>query len=323
MILHTEKNPIHVVLAADQNYAMPLTVAICSAARSCDRTRQLVFNVIQNGISLDVRNKIESSLKKIGFVNAQINWLAVPLERFEGLKIAQTYITPMTYARLLVPDILPVELEKVLYLDCDIVVNDNLGELWDMDLGEKSLYAARDSIRVSDPRGIVNYRELGIPPDTKYFNAGVLLINLMKWRKLFISDQVFGYLRTYHEIIQLNDQEAMNAILWNDWEELEYRWNWQIVWRGYRLGWAKRLWIPEADKKSIIHFSTEEKPWLPGCDYEEKKYFFEHLDRTEWVGWRVPWWKEVVGRSRRAVGDARNALGRVRQRIMASMSDPT
>jgi lipopolysaccharide biosynthesis glycosyltransferase len=75
-------------------------------------------------------------------------------------------------------------------------------------------------------------------------------------------------------------------------------------------------WLPGTTRKSIVHFITAEKPWLPGCDYEEKKYFFEYLDRTAWAGQRVPWLKEIYGRSRRALTDVRNALGMVRRRVM-------
>lgn len=312
----TNNSIIHVVLAADANYAMPLAVAICSVATNCDKKRRLVFNIIQSGIGHDLRAKVAVSLERTGFPDARINWLDAPLERMADFKLAHSYTTCLTFARLLIPDLLSVEVEKALYLDCDIAVNEDIGELWDMDLGKQSLFAVRDSVGVvSQPGGLVNYRELGIPPGAHYFNAGVLLMNLKKWRERDTGERTLSYLRDNHAIIQLADQEALNAVLWDDWGELDYRWNWQIVWRNYRLGRAKMVWVPEATRKSIVHFITGEKPWLPGCDYDEKKYFFEYLDRTEWAGLRVPWWREIYGRSKRALGDARNALGMFRRRV--------
>jgi lipopolysaccharide biosynthesis glycosyltransferase len=315
-----KKNVIHVVLAADVNYAMPLTVAICSVAINCDKKCGLLFHLIQNGIVQKLRSKIERSLEMTGFPDARVNWIDAPLERVADFHIAHPWITSMAYARLLIPELLPADVEKAIYLDCDIVVNEDIGELWHMNLGEKSLFAVRDEIdTVSHPRkGLKNYRELGIPADAHLFNSGVLLMNIKKWRECGTADQLLSYLRTNRAIIHMGDQEALNAVLWDDWSELDYRWNWQIPWRGYRLGREKKSWLPETTRKSIIHFTTGEKPWLPGCDYEEGKYFFKYLDRTEWAGWRVPVFKEFFGRLLRAIHDARDTLGRVRRGMKVS-----
>ena len=66
----------------------------------------------------------------------------------------------------------------------------------------------------------------------------------------------------------------------------------------------------ESDRRSLIHFVTSEKPWLPACAYEERKYFFQVLDRTEWAGWRVPLWKEAYVRLKRAIRTAQDAVAR-------------
>ena len=309
---------IQVAFACDVNYVIPLTVAMCSVATNCDSSRHLVFNVFQEGIGLGLRQKVDLSLKRTGSTTAHINWLEAPIERVKSFPIVNRWLTPVALVRLLIPDLLPLEVNKVLYLDCDLVVNDDLSELWDMDVGGKSLLAARDTIGwVDNPDGgLSNYGELGIPGDSKYFNSGVLLLNVKKWRERGTSEQLLRYMRDYQAIIRYEDQEVLNAVLFDDWGELEFRWNWQIIWRGVRIGTHKMAWVPERSRKSIIHFITSEKPWLPGCDYEEKKYFFEYLDRTEWAGWRVPWYREVYFRALRPFSDARNTLGRLRRKFI-------
>jgi lipopolysaccharide biosynthesis glycosyltransferase len=225
--------------------------------------------------------------------------------RIADLIVVHENLTSLIYGRLLIPDIVPLSVQKVLYLDCDLVVRGDVAELWDTDLGDKSIFAVRDRIGfVSSSSGLVNYRELGIPADAKYFNSGVLLINLNKWREKQTGMRVFEYVRTHRDIIQMEDQEGLNALLFADWGELDFRWNWQIPWRNYRLGRATVPWVPQTDVKSIVHFATSEKPWLPGCDYAEKSIFFEYLDRTPWEGWRVSWTKEVVTRVKRALREA-------------------
>lgn len=310
---------IPVVLASDRNYVMPLAVAVCSTAANCDSRRTLVFSVIQSGIDHEDRALVERSLNGIRFPSARIEWIDVPVRRLAGLKLAHRYTTALTYARLLIPELLPSSVRKAIYLDCDTVVNEDIGELFDIDLQGKSLLAARDysTTTVSDRNGLRNYRELGIPADAHYFNAGVLVIDVANWRNNGTTEALFEYLKTYERIIQMADQEALNAVLFDDWLELDYRWNWQIPWRNYRNGRVPPPWLPDRTRQSLVHFTTSEKPWLPGCDYDEKKYFFEYLDRTEWAGWRVGWANEIYGRASRAVGDARSALGLLRRRLRA------
>ena len=181
---------IQVAFACDVNYVIPLTVAMCSVATNCDSSRHLVFNVFQEGIDAGLRQKVELSLKRTGSTTAYINWLEAPIERFTSFPIVNRWLTPAALVRFLIPDLLPLGVNKVLYLDCDIVVIDNLSELSDIDVGGKSVLAARDSIGwVGNPDGgLSNYRELGIPSDAKYFNSGVLLLNVKKWRERGTSE---------------------------------------------------------------------------------------------------------------------------------------
>jgi lipopolysaccharide biosynthesis glycosyltransferase len=301
-------DPIQVVFAADGNYAMPLAVAICSVAANCDSRRQLVFTVIQRGIVPDLQEKVEHSLQRTGFPNARIDWMEAKEELVSNLRIVHRYLTSVIYARLLLPDLLPVEVDKALYLDSDIVVREDLAELWDTDIGERSVFAARDRIGVvSALGGLVNYQELGIPAEAKYFNSGVLLLNLKKWRESSTGQHILKYLRTHQEILQMGDQDGLNAVLFDDWGELEFRWNWQIIPRMHRQG-EMNCWAPESDRKSIVHFITSEKPWLPGCEYEERRFFFEYLEKTEWAGWRIPFTKEIYVRLKRVLRKAQHSL---------------
>ena len=314
-----ESPEIRIVLATDRNYVMPLAVAIASAAFSCDRCRTLVFSVIASNVDTASRAKVERSLARIGFPRARIEWIEAPEQRLAGLKLAHQYTTSLTYARLLIAELLPSFVDKALYLDCDTVVNEDIAELFDMDLQGRSLLAARDysTTTVSGRTGIRNYRELGIPANAHYFNAGVLVIDVAKWRSADTTNALLRYVKTHERILQMADQETLNAVLFDDWLELDYRWNWQIPWRNYRNGRVAPPWVPDRTRQSLVHFTTSEKPWLPGCDYEEKKYFFEHLDRTEWAGWRVGFVEEVAGRAGRAVEDVRSAVGLWRRRMFA------
>jgi len=267
---------------------------------------------------------VERSLAHVSSERGRIEWIDAPTERLAGLKLAHRYTTSLTYARLFIGELLPTSVGKAIYLDCDTVVNEDIADLLDTDMQGKSLRAVRDysTTTVSATWGIRNYRELGIPSDAPYFNAGVLVIDLERWRSRGTTDALLDYVKTHESVIQMADQEALNAVLYDDWAALDYRWNWQIPWRDYRLGRVPPPWIPDRRRQSIVHFTTSEKPWLPGCDYEEKKYFFEYLDRTEWAGWRLGWSTEAYGRASRVVREARSAVGLLRRRLFAQSVSP-
>jgi lipopolysaccharide biosynthesis glycosyltransferase len=316
---------IRIVLAADDNYAMPLAVAMCSVAWNCDPSCSISFYIVQRNITGDLRRKVERSVIASGHPHLTFQWLEIPgeVQRIDDLDVCLDYTTSLTFARLLIPDLLPENIPRVIYLDSDVVVCDDISKLWAFDVSDYALLAVRDTMAfVSHPDGIVNYQELGIPGHAPYFNAGVMCINLDKWRSENISERTFAYLGAFRQTIRLADQEALNAVLWDDWGELEYRWNWQILHRFYRLGRGKAVWVPEASDQSLVHFTTGEKPWRPGCGYKEKDLFFEYLDRTEWKGWRIPRYLEARERIKAAVGDGRNTFGRVRRKLVSKLTGP-
>jgi lipopolysaccharide biosynthesis glycosyltransferase len=296
-----DADTIQVVLVADGNYAMPLSVTVCSAALHCDPKRSLRFTVFHSRFPEDLRNRVDLSLERSKAGDARIKWCEMSEASFADLPLLHSHISAMTYGRLMVPDLLSDSIDRYLYLDSDILVVDDISRLWVNDLDGRALLAARDRIgTVSGRGGLVNYRELGIPSDTKYFNAGVLLVNACKWRENQIGTGILAYLRDKHDLLQLADQEGLNAVLHDDWGELEFRWNWQIV---PDLEKAKEAgcWGLELTEKSIIHYVTPCKPWVPGARYPERELYFRYVDRTAWAGWRVPLRRELLTNLKRRV----------------------
>jgi lipopolysaccharide biosynthesis glycosyltransferase len=85
----------------------------------------------------------------------------------------------------------------------------------------------------------------------------------------------------------MGDQDGLNAVLFGQWRELDFRWNWQVV-PDRRRAIEAGCWGLDRTEKSIVHFVTSAKPWLPGSRYAERHLFFYYLDKTAWRGWRVP-----------------------------------
>lgn len=302
-----QDSTIHVVLASDEKYAMPMSVVICSAAFNCAPDRLLRFHIIESGFSEESKQRVHRSLTGVRSRNAQIDWYPVAMKSIADLTIVHSHMNSLIYARLLAPRLLPPDVDWALYIDSDVVVEGDVSELWDAYKSEKSLSAVRDRIGlVSQPGGLINFEQLGIDPGTPYFNSGVMLINVARWREQSISEKVFSYLRSHGHLLQAGDQDGLNAILHNDWLEIPGRWNQQIVPRALRGG--SDVALPNRVEGGILHFITGEKPWAPGCEYIERQHFYDCLDKTDWRGWRIPLWRESYFLSRRALGKLRRSI---------------
>ncbi len=281
---------------------MPMSVVMTSAAINCSEDTLLNIHVIEDGYDNKLKQRVTDSLNKVRAQNLKIYWYPVNTESISDLPVVQSHINLMTYSRLLLPQLLPPTVKQALYLDCDILVEGDIAELWIGYESKKALGAVRDRIeKVSSKGGLSNYQDLNITAETPYFNAGVLMFNVEKWRSESISQRVFEYLRKYSHLLQFNDQEALNAVLHDDWSEMPSKWNQQIVPRYFRNG--SPVALPNQIQGGIIHFITGEKPWIAGCEYVERQLFFEYLDRTDWRGWKVKRREELYVRGKRALGN--------------------
>lgn len=143
---------------------------------------------------------------------------------------------------------------------------------------------------LSAARALTNFQALGIPPRTKYFNAGLLVFNLAKWRESDAARRVIAYLRDHPTQVRWWDQDGLNAILHDQWGELELPWN-QIPHIFRYPSWRESP-FSEAEYQAItahpraIHYSARSKPWHGDNTHPQRDVFFQYLDLTVWSGWR-------------------------------------
>ena len=160
---------------------------------------------------------------------------------------------------LLLGELLPGDVERVLFLDADVLVLDDPTGLLEADLGGRALAAAVDGAiaRCSAPRGVRAWREQGIPAFAPYFNAGVMAVSLREWRGREVGARALRYLATRGTSGGgFLHQEALNAIAWDDWYELDPRWNVLASHAG------RPYWQASAPEHAgIVHFAGRMKPW--------------------------------------------------------------
>lgn len=243
---------IPLVFATDESYAMPLATALRSIVEATRTVDPLEIYILHSTFQSRTRERIIDSLPS---GTASLHWVPIDLKSFEAYATAP-YISTMTYARLLIPQLLPPCIKKVLYLDADIVVRDDLSVLQNSDLNGAAVGAVADRLdsRIKAGEALWTHE---LPHVTDYFNAGVLLIDLERWRQDRISEKALEYL-IQHPRSPLSDQDALNVACDRAWKQLEPRWN---VLNDYDTHLSSKH---VGDGPAILHFAGRLKPWHVG-----------------------------------------------------------
>ena len=313
-----DKNSIVVVCAADNNYAMPLAVTMRSAIENLNENCKIIFYVIDGGITDLNKQKV---LKCLNPEKCDVKFIQIPDSMMDDILAAHhpsrsdtitdkaQYVSIASFYRLLISELLPEHIEKVIYLDCDLVIAGDLQQLWQIDIGENYVLAVRDTWipLISSPNGKLNYQELGIDPDAQYFNAGVLVIHLKKWRVERFSSRALKYFSQNIEYIGWYDQGLLNALLIGQWGQLDPRWNFNatsfydysscdyVCWENSQSFLSADIYQEVVFNPYIIHFVSEKKPWK-SRHCPRKGEFFKYVDLTGWSGWRLTIWRRLWSR---------------------------
>ena len=229
---------IPIFLSADNNYAPFIATTIASI---CDNTKSFCnFYILDGGISEENKEKI-CELKQ-QFNNFSIEFFKIDTDKYFKNFITESYITMAAYYRLIIADLFP-HLNKVLYLDVDIIAKGDISELYKIDLGESVLGAVRDQ---GDKQYIAKLKKnIEMDDSSNYFNSGVLLINLKKWREQNITQKLFSIEKKYRGKLLCNDQDVLNKAFENNYKMLPQKFNALTV----------------QDDTVIRHYYSKPKPW--------------------------------------------------------------
>jgi len=274
--------PVHIVVSLDDNYVIPLYVMLFSILENTQAALDIF--VIQQHLHPHSRSLLSSLFDQkksatISFVAIPTDWeMKFPHNHFE-------YISEATFYRLALADLLPAHIDRVLYLDCDLIIEEDISTLWKMDLSGKSIGAIAELFPALPmfPQKESLYQNLGLSDSHAYFNAGVLLFDLAKWRRHNWGQACLTFLLDFPEKVLFDDQDALNYVLKDDWQVLPARWNVTNIWFRFESELKQQhIWQPAAEP-AIIHFTTHSKPWQPGNRHPYRGRFFEYWRRSPLV----------------------------------------
>jgi lipopolysaccharide biosynthesis glycosyltransferase len=166
-------------------------------------------------------------------------------------KMPTRWYPTSAYARLLIPELLPPTVQKVIYLDCDLIVDRDLYGLWRMDPMDNYLLAVGGR-----PIGSFHLRNHPHPNLQAHrsdpaFNSGVMVINLRLWREDEVAKKVLEFCAGWPELCRFADQDGLNAICAGRWGGLDNSWNQGMKRYEHRPG------------NAVLHFAGGVKPWIP------------------------------------------------------------
>ena len=206
----------------------------------------------------------------------------VPDDRLEGLP-TKGFTRKATWYRVFLPELLP-DVDRLLYLDSDLIVVDDLTPLWDVDLTGHWLGAVTNVFQHND---FNRPGDLGLSGPEVYFNAGVLLMNLAEMRRDRRTDALLAYARDNAELISWRDQDALNVVLGDRRLPLHPRWNCMNAL--FVFDYAADVFEPGALEEAmrdpaIRHFEGPaiNKPWHYTCDREMRELYDRHRAHTPW-----------------------------------------
>ena len=194
----------NLLVTLDENYIYQMKVLMTSIYINNPGE---IFNIylIHSGISSEKLDRLKNDLAKFSY---EIFPIRAKDDLFSSARVTDRYPKEMYY-RLLAGELLPQNLDRIIYLDPDILVINPLKDLWEMDISDY-LFAAASHTGKTDMANNVNKIRLGT--DTDYYNSGFLLINLKKAREEIDPEEIFAYVDRNYKNLLLPDQDILNAM---------------------------------------------------------------------------------------------------------------
>lgn len=280
------EDEIHVFLASDENYAQHSGVVIASMLYNHKKNGlPLVLHYLYGGVTLANREKIEEIVA--GYDNAEIIFHDMG-GMFEGVKM-RNHVTHAAYYRMIIPELAADEVKKAIYLDIDIIVTGDVEDLWNIDVDDYALGAVEDAGLRDIMKSLK--KTLSIPPESKYFNSGILLMNLSYWRKNGVKERLLNFLHNFTLPHPCNDQDALNSVLWSETLFIDPKWNVhkEVLHHYYLPDREKRLakdFIEAVKNPAIVHFTGKIKPWHYACGIPYADLYAYYVAMTPWAGFR-------------------------------------
>ena len=282
---------INIVYASSDSFCGIAGISILSVCKNSKSPKDIAFCMISSGITEENRIRLKKMVEGYG---SRIIIIDPPdIEKTAGVRIDTGRWHISTFYRLFLGTILPEEIQKVLYIDCDTIVRRDLAPLWEMDMKGKWMYG------VDDCRSAAYRTELGLSENDRYINNGVLLIDLQAWRENGVEKMCADFIRERGGDITYVDQGVQNGVLSGLGKTgcLPPKYNALTILFAFDYDSLMKLRRPPVpmgreeyreavNSPYIVHFQScfkmGKRPWMKGCTHPFASEYRLYKDSSPW-----------------------------------------
>lgn len=280
---------MNVLYASDDYYVGILGISILSLLENNQKEEDIRVYIVDDDISEDNRLKIEGIFE--AYHRPLPLWKKIrSLSEVLGMELYEDRFSETQFARLLLEEIIEETEDRILYLDCDTIVNRSLAELWNMDL-QGNVGAV-----LADAFSALYRKNIGLKRNDLMFNSGVILIDMLKWREENIGHQLRAFVRSHNGKVQQGDQGVLNAVLNGKVCLLSPEYNWitnyssfsyddMLIYRKPVNIYSKEEIEKAADNPCIIHYTSSfmvARPWEAGREHPYKALWDKYRCMSPW-----------------------------------------
>ena len=280
---------INIALASDDNYAQHVAVVIASILANTNDKNRLCFYLLSDGIDADKILKLEKTITGTG---AQL--VVCDLSAYKGFEKLYTsgHISKAAYFRLDMANILPANVQKVIYVDVDLIVFKDVAALWNIGMQGRPIAAVPDyGIMASKRLMKQKHTVIGLPTDSNYFNSGVVIMDLSQWREHDYSSKVIQLAATGN--FPHHDQDALNKLFMDNWLELPLSWNvippiFDLLPKVLLNSNFRKTAIQARKNIAILHYAGRYKPWEFPIKAGFNEKYYTYLNYTAFANEKMP-----------------------------------
>lgn len=254
---------IHVLVSFNLSYMQPTQVMLYSLCTHTDE--EVTVWLLNQNLSSNACADFSSFIKKRCKAKLQVVQLDTTL--FDGLPV--TGLSVETYSRVLAQQVLPIDLDRVLWLDGDIVVHGDIAPFYHQNFGRAYCVACKDNW--SGTEYITRHqKDLGIPDDLPYFNSGVLLLNLKQLHHDISNEKIWTTLGELKDRLLFHDQDILNYLYAGHVKFADNR-----IYNCQRYGKKEEERLVDYNQVIVIHYTGVRKPWDIRFLDKRAKYYWQ------------------------------------------------
>ena len=282
---------MNILYASNNEYAPFLGISLYSLLKNNADVEYIDIYVLDNGISdkniLHLEKMTEQFHRKISFIDIS------NLEKRFCFQINSNGYNITTFARLFLSDLLPQNVDKVLYLDSDIIIQTSIKGLWDTDITDFLLAAIPEVYMPEKKKAYID-----LAKDDIYYNAGVLLINRRNWEKESLKKSFLQYYQKMSGSLLYNDQDIINHCCKGKITSIHPKYNFEpnVYYfpysymkkiNKYYFSGSKQEYKEMIANPAIIHFLGDERPWVIGNRNPYSHIFYSYQKESGWDDYMI------------------------------------